>query len=188
MISIQVLINKYFPDNRFEYAVNVVLQHEGYFSNDKKDPGGVTQWGISLRFLQASGIDVLNDGIIDDKDVKAITKKQAKEIYFVYFWKKYAINKLSNLMIATKVLDMAVNMGGAQAIKILQEAINQLRLKPIAVDGVLGPITQTLANNIDYKELHERIRALQLTFYLNLIAQKPALEVFKNGWTNRAAW
>ena len=58
----------------FELAIPVVLKHEGIMSDDGEDPGGITHYGISLRFLKTlaeldkdsfSLGDVNHDGIID---------------------------------------------------------------------------------------------------------------------------
>jgi len=32
----------------FQVALRVVLKHEGRLSNDRNDPGGITNYGISL--------------------------------------------------------------------------------------------------------------------------------------------
>jgi len=37
-------------EERFQYCVGIILQHEGRLSEDKRDPGQITNWGISLRF------------------------------------------------------------------------------------------------------------------------------------------
>lgn len=39
------------PEERFRYAVEVVLRHEGGYVNDPHDPGGETKYGISKRCL-----------------------------------------------------------------------------------------------------------------------------------------
>ena len=41
------------PQGRFDYAVNVVLCHEGGYSNDEADPGGETNFGITHIDLEA---------------------------------------------------------------------------------------------------------------------------------------
>ena len=187
-MNIKWILNKYFPDSKYEYASNVVLAHEGYFSDDKNDPGGATQWGISLRFLQRAGIHVLDHDVIDLQDVKAISRKDAKAIYYTYFWKKYFIDTFLNVIVATKILDMAINMGIYQTIKLLQKALNNINLRPVIVDGDLGPETMKSANSCDPNILHLQLIAEQRLFYLDLIDKKPYLACFKQGWLNRAAW
>lgn len=184
----RTFLNKYLPDNRFEYAVNVVLEHEGYFSNDKRDPGGVTKYGVNLRFLQAANIHIIDHQEIDVKDIMALTKEDAKNIYNIYYWHKYQIYEINNLIVATKVFDMSVNMGGFQAIKLLQRAINMLNLNKIEVDGAMGIHTLYSANSCNPSQLHNELKEVQEKFYKDLVTEKPTLECFLNGWLNRSAW
>ena len=52
---------------RFTAAVARVLEHEGGFVDDPVDPGGATNWGISLRYLKKAGaVDANVDGWLDD--------------------------------------------------------------------------------------------------------------------------
>ena len=37
----------------FNDAIPTVLRHEGGFENDVNDPGGATNFGVSLRWLKA---------------------------------------------------------------------------------------------------------------------------------------
>ena len=59
------------PYQRFEEAIKVILKHEGGYSNDKDDPGGATDYGISLRFLQDHDIDLNGDGKVNEMDIKS---------------------------------------------------------------------------------------------------------------------
>jgi len=49
---------------RFEDALPTVLRHEGLYSEDPADPGGATNYGISLRFLRQLG-DTDGDGFAE---------------------------------------------------------------------------------------------------------------------------
>ncbi|MBX9704870.1 MAG: hypothetical protein K5Q00_01335, partial [Gammaproteobacteria bacterium] len=41
------------PQERYDYAASVVLLHEGKYTDHPADPGGATNYGISLRFLKS---------------------------------------------------------------------------------------------------------------------------------------
>lgn len=174
--------------DRFEYAVNIVLKHEGGYSDDKTDSGGPTNYGISLRYLKDIEIDINNDGHIDDKDIRLMTETEAKFIYKKYWWKKFNYNELKYTSIATKTFDLSVNVGSFQSHEILQRAINSLQNEHVVVDGKLGPITFNAANNLPTEKLLKAMRFWARSFYLNLISKHPILVKYKKGWLRRADW
>ena len=55
----------------FSKAITVILKHEGGFSNHSSDPGGATNYGISLRWLKSEGLygDLDDDGDVDIDDI-----------------------------------------------------------------------------------------------------------------------
>lgn len=176
------------PDIRFQHCVKFILEHEGGLSQDKRDPGGTTQWGISLRYLKSIGHDVNGDGVINDEDIIGLPKEGAIEIYRKYWWEKFNYNAFNELIVVEKVFDMAVNFGGFGAHKLLQIAINRMKDKPIRVDGLLGGITIGAANSLHGRELRQQLRECAEHRYIEIIANNPEMVVFKRGWMNRAAW
>ena len=137
-----------FTDKKFEVAVSVVLLHEGGLTNNPNDPGGLTDFGISLRFLRAAGIDgnMNRSEHIGPEDIRALTPAKAKSIYYTYFYIKYNINYVQSQLLTTSILDMAVLMGGQETIWLLQIALNKLVEGKINVDGLLGQKTLALLN------------------------------------------
>ena len=177
--------------SNFEKAVEKVLEHEGGYVDNKADPGGATNYGISLRFVkQSTGIDldVDGDGDIDADDIKAMTPDQAKEIYKTEFWEKYGYDKIEDAGVATKVFDMCVNMGPRQAHKLVQRACNKVAdTDALTVDGLLGEKSFSAINDINLNtSILDPIRNVQADFYTALAAQKPRLQVFLKGWLRRA--
>jgi len=176
---------------RFEQAVSVVFRQEGLFTNNAADPGGATNYGISLRFLKAAGVDINADGVIDVHDIKSLTVDGAKSIYKKYWWDKYNISLIDSLEIATKIFSLGVNMGMHEAVKLLQIAYNRLNKKPIAVDGIMGKQTFDAINGrltaTSKDVLLEEFKNSAKHFYINLVADHPYLNVFLKGWLNRAS-
>jgi lysozyme family protein len=179
------------PEQRFDFAVKAVLKHEGGFSNNPEDPGGATNYGISLRFLKEMGIDFNHDGFIDINDVKEIYFTDAIDIYKKYWWDKYHYEAINSLAVASKIFDMAVNMGPSQAHKIAQESCNHCGYQ-LVTDGILGPKTIAALNELC---LHGREEDLMIElvdnqkwFYQYLVEENTKLKPFLNGWISRAAW
>ena len=170
-----------------------VIELEGGFVDHPDDPGGATNLGISLRFLQTEGEyefgDIDNDGDLDYEDIKNMTMKAASDIYKKHWWDKYGYEGIPNQAVANKIFDMAVNMGARQAHKLLQRAINcVLGQRALVDDGLLGEkssqgmqvaLQQPLA-------LLAALRAQQEGFYRALVAGNSKFKAFLNGWLNRA--
>lgn len=166
------------PESRFQYAVHVVLKHEGGYSNDPDDPGGQTSFGISQRFIQENDIQI---------NVKHLSAEQASDIYRQYWWDKYHYNTVKDLQVATKLFDLSVNVGPEQAHKILQRAINTLQNQHLGVDGIFGPHTVEETNKQDPEKIIDAIRREAATYYMDLVRMKPQLHKFLHGWLDRLA-
>jgi lysozyme family protein len=176
-------------DSRFNYAVGIVLEHEGCVeAMSSRDKGLVTKWGISLRFMRAIGMDINNDGIVNAEDVLALTPAEARTIYKTYWWDAYNYNCIVDLNIATKVFDLSVNMGPNSAHKLAQIAVNRLQISPIAVDGIFGPETIAQINMKNADDYMAQLRDCAAHYYIELVAENPTLKIYENGWLARARW
>src|SRR5689334_13497959 len=132
----------------FESAIAHVLKNEGGYVNDSKDAGGETNFGISKRAFP-------------DVDIRALTPREAEKIYRRKYWDAYPqLERLADQAVATKVFDLMVNMGPGTAARLFQSSINLLAkgVRPIPVDGRLGPMTVRRANELDAQELLTALR------------------------------
>ena len=179
--------------SNFDTAFEVVLGHEGGFVDHEADPGGATNYGISIRYLVARGDldrdgladgDIDGDGDVDVDDIKALTPGDAKHLYHSGFWVPNRLSEVRDQSVATKIFDICVNTGSRQAWRIVQRSCNELGSE-LEVDGIVGPNTLTAVNEYDF-DLVEEIRQQQLAFYEALVGNNPDLAVFLDGWTNRA--
>lgn len=182
------------PDPLFESALRTVLGHEGGYTNDKGDPGGPTNFGISLRFALSLGdadgdgrldLDLDHDGDVDAADIRLMTRDDAARVYRSQWWDRYGYGRLV-LPIATKVFDLAVNTGAVQAHKILQRAVRATGGPVLVDDGAFGPKTLAAAIDAPARDLVVGLRSEAAGFYRGLVLTKPALSKFLAGWLNRA--
>jgi len=168
----------------FDVAIVVVLDHEGGYANESGDSGGPTNFGISEKFLCDEAGLLPSDA---DTEIKTMTKEQAAALYHKCWWDRYGYGALRNQQLATKIFDMAVNMGAEQAHKLLQRSANELGMK-LEVDGVLGPETLRAANACIPDMLINKLVSKQAAFYQQLAIDHPKMRKFLTGWLERAAW
>lgn len=176
----------------FEIAIAVVLRHEGGYVNHPADPGGATNFGVSLRTLsRLGGIDpddgkllgdMDGDGVIDAEDIRLLTRDEAVKIYRTQWWDRFGYGRIADPDLACKVFDFSVNMGASRAHKLLQKAVNATSPVRLAVDGVLGPMSLAIVNgHPEPRALLGAYRQEAVTFYRSL--NRPQ---FLKGWIRRA--
>jgi lysozyme family protein len=172
---------------RFEKAMQVVLQHEGGATNDKDDPGGATQWGVSLRFLKQIGYDVDKDGDVDADDIFKLTRTDADKIYLKHFWDKYNFDDIQQLDIAIKLFDTCVNIGPIPTYKLIRATFNEILEEKVPASGPIDLDILYMLNMVYSDVFLEEFRKQQADHYLKIIKANPKLAKYKNGWLKRAA-
>ncbi len=137
--------------SNFAEAFDYVMKWEGEEAKALlNDPGGMSKFGISLRFLKTIPIARLNKyGIFpkkeepDNETIWDLTLDQAKEIYQGEFWMNAPFVDIRSQKVANYIFDMVINLGMAPAIKCVQRAIWAAAKKRnfVAEDGILGKQT-----------------------------------------------
>jgi len=173
--------------------VSDILRREGGYVNDPQDPGGATNFGISLATLRRLGLDVDKNGQIDAADVRALPKSEAIRIYKQDYYQKPKIDRLPEI-VQPGVFDMYVNAGGS-AISILQRLIGKFGFA-VQVDAAIGPQTVTATGAALQSAPDHFVDAYAIArrnYYYRLADQRPNLRKFarrrdggKGGWITRA--
>jgi len=165
------------------------MPHEGGYSDHPADPGGPTNWGISLRFLRAQGADIGDvdgDGDIDAADVRHLPIDIAMQLYRREFWDRYRYSRLPDL-VAIKVFDLAVVMGPCPATRCLQRALRACGRSDIAEDGVIGPVTLQAAQTAPSQiAVRAALSSEAACHFKMLVAKRADLGAFLHGWLRRA--
>ncbi len=165
----------------FPAALPFVLAHEGGQVNDPDDPGGATNFGVTQATL-----DRWNEKHPEaafPASVNDLSLDQASAIYRADYWR---FDGLDEQRVATKLLDMAVNMGLGTAVKLAQEALNDLGAC-LRVDGAYGPKTEATINSVGADRMLALLCAASADHYQALAAWRPASRKFLKGWLKRAA-
>lgn len=159
--------------SNFETALKEVFFVEGGYSDHPEDGGGKTQYGITELTYQ-KWQNTFNG--VQNKNIKDITKQEASTIYREMYWDKIRGDELPR-GVSLMVFDSAVHAGPTRAIWWLQRAVDA------KTDGVIGPITLKLVNQVDVSR-DFRLRVVKEIAKSRLMLAR-SNEAFVSGWFNR---
>ena len=151
----------------FDQAFERLIGHEGGYVNHPADPGGETNWGITLRTARAEGYT---------GPMRSMARLQAKEIYRSAYWGRARADQYDGA-IGYQLFDAAVNHGIGNAVRFLQRAVG------VADDGDIGPVTVAAIKRMSVTDVLARFNAERLDFYTKLTTWP----TFGKGWTRRVA-
>ena len=145
-------------DLRFVGVIEEVMESEGpngEISNDPRDPGRLTKYGISQRAYP-------------DVDIRNLTKDGAKAIYYRDWWVARRYQEIEDPELAGELLDLGITNPTAIH-EALQRAIPKTGGQFVNVDGGLGNYTISAANEHPNKAwLLDRFRLEVIKFYRGL--------------------
>jgi lysozyme family protein len=175
-----------------EVAAQIVAREGGYV-NDPDDPGGATNYGVTIGTMKSLGLDLNKDGRVDANDVKMLTRGQAQQIFVEHYFRRPRLAELPPAVQAS-VFDMYVN-AGANAVKILQRLVARMGFAASA-DGVIGPRTLAAAHDAAAAapdHFADAYGIARRNYYYSLADQRPASRKYarskaggKGGWITRA--
>lgn len=153
----------------FSKALSKVLRWEGGFVDDKDDPGGRTNKGITQTTYNAYYIG----------DVKDITDVQVATIYKTGYWNKIKGDAIKSQSVAELLFDFAVNSGVKTASTKIQALVG------VEQDGKIGNITVSAINSKDARMLFNELFDVRAAYYKAIAAKRPTSQKFLKGWMNR---
>ena len=159
----------------FGTALKFMLPNEGglVYSNTPGDAGGQTFAGITEAVARANGYT---------GDMHSIPFVEVAAIYLKNYWK---YNGIHDQAVADKLFDMGVNMGVGEAIRLLQEALNDLGAS-LTVDGGYGPVTESTLNALAGAQVVSMLCQISDQHYQDIVAKNPGDAKFLKGWEHRA--
>lgn len=150
-----------------EKILDDIVRREGGFVDHPSDPGGATNYGVTLATLRGFGsmYDVDGDGDVDADDVRLVTVEQAKEIYrstYIYPMLKYA----GGPVLLGLFVDAAVNHGVARVSKWIEDI---------------------LKNTTDPNTVYKLFLKKRIIYFGEITKRNPKFSVFIEGWLRRVA-
>jgi lysozyme family protein len=155
----------------FEQCLALTLKEEGGWVNNKYDPGGETNMGVTKRVWEEWVGHPVPPG-----SLKSLTVADVEPLYRQKYWDKVRGDDLPN-GVDYAVFDFAVNSGVSRSTKFLQDAVGA---KP---DGIIGPRTLAAVNEANPRDLIDEICDNRLAYLQSL----PTWDKFGRGWSKRVA-
>jgi lysozyme family protein len=172
----------------FNDSLNIVLESEGGYSNNKSDKGGETYRGISRLYNPDwKGWQIIEQAkpLKNNQIIKSnILDNLIADYYKKNYWDTINGDYLPK-QVAPLLFDFAVNSGVGSASKAFQKIVSQLSGKKIVIDGKIGQGTINAANLIDSKKLFNTLMDYRIAYYENIATKNPTQKKFLTGWLNR---
>ncbi len=170
-----------------------IVAREGGYVNDPDDPGGATNFGVTIHTMRRLGLDLTGDGRVSVADVKALSRRQAVDIFIRHYFGRPRIAEMPKA-VQPSLFDMYVNAGG-NAVKILQRLLREMGFE-VSVDGVIGPQSIGAAREAaqpDPMAFRDAYGVARRNYYFRLADGRPASRKYartraggKGGWIKRA--
>ena len=153
----------------FDLALTRTLAHEGGYVNNPRDPGGMTNLGVTRAAWAAYvGHDVT------EADMRALTPAKVSPFYKERYWDAVRGDDLPS-GVDYAVFDFAVNSGPVRAIRTLQHSL------AIPADGMIGPRTLKAAFMTAPSAVIDNLCRERVDFLYRLASFK----TFGRGWIRR---
>lgn len=157
----------------FDRALAIILRHEGGFVNHPKDPGGMTNLGVTKNTWEA-----FTGRAASEAEMRALTVEKVRPLYRSRYWDAVRCDDLP-APLALCVFDFAVNAGPARGARYLQKAVGA------AQDGAIGPATiaavQTFVARNGVPAAVEAYQGARADYYRQLAT----FGTFGKGWLRR---
>ena len=150
-----------------------MLAHEGGYVHHEKDPGGMTNLGVTKRVWEE-----WVGHFVSEKEMRKLTPLMVAPLYKRKYWDACRADELLS-GVDYCVFDVAVNSGPGRAIKFLQSCVGA------TPDGGFGSITLALVKKAEEDPV--RLVELYCAKRLEFLQSLKTFEVFGKGWSRRVA-
>jgi lysozyme family protein len=156
----------------YDEALRRLLTHEGGYTNHPSDPGGSTNFGITIydyrKYVKPNATEA---------DVRTMKLDEAKSIYRTKYWAAQRCDSLP-AGVDDSIFDYGVNSGIGRSGKVLRRVVGLPDNTSVVTDAVLDAVAKRDAKAIVIAINDERLRFLQ---------GLKTWPVFGAGWGRRVA-
>lgn len=155
--------------DRFNTCLKTILLNEGGFVDHPKDPGGMTNLGVTKKTWEAW----VGRGVTRD-EMSGLTPALVAPLYLARYWQPSQCDKLPGGLDLC-VFDHAVNAGPGRALKLLQASLG------VSQDGIWGKQTKDALMRYTAADASRAYSAYRESFYRT----RPNFDTFGRGWLRR---
>lgn len=165
--------------SNWERSFNLVISHEGGFSDDPRDKGNKLKDGrpgsTMLGCTQQNWENFIGKKVTHD-EMRRLTKEDVKPLYKKNYWDAVMGDVLcAGLDYAA--FDFAINAGPTASRKLIQKSLS------INSDGVFGPMTLKAIKDSNGADLIEKFSKEKESHYRSL----SDFNIYGKGWLKRVA-
>lgn len=164
---------------RLAFGFSMSEEGRDTFTDDKRDAGGPTKWGMALNYNRDIIPDKDGNGRIDATDVKQLNEADALVMYEKRYWRPNIKPEYPDAL-AFMLVDMMLNPGPGATPKLLQKALNDCG-QHVDVDGDIGGQTLAAVAAVPLAPLLHALADQRLAYYQS----RPKFSVYGKGWTAR---
>lgn len=156
---------------------------EGGYVNNKADPGGETNLGITKRVAVQSGYN---------GPMRTLPREVAENIYYEQYMVAPGYEPLidRDAAVTEELFDTTVNMGAQRPSRWFQQSINSLCAMSLAPDGHVGAGTIAAYSSCQVRlgstrlclAMLDSLDGKQRAEYERLVRVNPKLRIFLRGW------
>lgn len=157
--------------DNFDKCFALVIADEGGFVDHPKDPGGMTNLGVTRR-----NWEIYLNRDVTEAEMRGLTPEAVKHFYKAMYWDKIKGDQLPS-GVDYAAYDLAVNSGTGRAAKYLQE------IAGVFADGVIGPKSIEAIKSCDPDQMIDALCDMRLAFLKRLTT----FDTFGKGWSRRVA-
>ncbi|MES2317585.1 MAG: glycosyl hydrolase 108 family protein [Pseudomonadota bacterium] len=166
----------------FQKFFPTLLRFEGGYSDDRFDPGGATNMGITFPVFRKYAPTLLEtrptlEGLRD------LSKAQAAKIYKIEYWDATFGDDIAFQPLADILFDFYVN-AGHHAIVLLFQVLNS-RGGHFDVRTTLHAAVIDSLQHHDILQIYAEYREGRKGYYRTLVHQHPVLRRYLKGWLRR---
>lgn len=171
--------------------LGAVYADEGGYVNNRNDPGGATNYGVTESVARHAGFR--GDMRSFPMHCSASAQVCSDQIYVRDYIERPGYMPLVSIepAVADELVNTTVNMGAPRPSLWFQESLSELGV-PVAVDGKVGPGTiaaYRIVQRTDGKtsacvQMLDKLDGKQLAEYRRLVSRNPKLRAFYRGWVN----